>query len=387
MTDSPGLLQRIHRGDVIAAVLLFAAGGLLIGLGSFEHYRNVPTALRFVPLALTCAGVVIRRARPGWCLTLGTFGMAMELVLGFSLGTACVFTDNLYSYARYGRRQHVRPMAVISGGLVIVAAVWIAVATHSAAGTLSTAAIAAIVLLSPIGTGIIVRQAHDRASLEAERAEQATRLADVRRREAVLRERTIMARELHDTVANYLSAIALQSTALQARKDLDAETVRSSVAAIRSSSVEGLGELRRIIGLLRAGDEGEELASYRIDQVPDLVERIRAVGLKVDFDIEGAQLELPGEVELTVYRLVQEALTNALKYGSDASVVIGFEAEQLTVRVENALNPEADPVPSGGVGLVGMTERVRLLGGKVHAGLDGGRWKVCAEIPLGGNGG
>jgi signal transduction histidine kinase len=151
--------------------------------------------------------------------------------------------------------------------------------------------------------------------------------------------------------------------------------------------VEGLAELRRIIGLLRAGDEGEELASYRIDQVPDLVERIRAVGLKVDFEIEGAQGDLPGEVELTVYRLVQEALTNALKYGSDASVVIGFEAERLTVRVENALNPEADPVPGGGAGLVGMTERVRLLGGKVHAGLDGTRWKVCAAIPTGGNGG
>jgi signal transduction histidine kinase len=376
------------RGDAIAAGLLFAAGSLLIGLGSFERYMaDLPMWLRFVPLALTCLGVVIRRAAPGWCLAIGTVGFCMEVGIGLSLATACVFTDNLYAFARYGPRRKVRVLAPVVALLVLGLGVFSVLEGGSLAAVLTTLAIAAVVLLSPIATGIIVRQAHDRANLEAERAEQATRLADVRRRDAVLRERTIMARELHDTVANYLSAIALQSTALQARKDLDAETVRTSVAAIRSSSVEGLAELRRIIGLLRAGDEGEELASYRIDQVPDLVERIRAVGLKVDFEIEGAQGDLPGEVELTVYRLVQEALTNALKYGSDASVVIGFEAERLTVRVENALNPEADPVPGGGAGLVGMTERVRLLGGKVHAGLDGTRWKVCAAIPTGGNGG
>ena len=390
MTSPPRPLHRIRRGDAIAAVLLFAVGAILIGLGSYEHYRDVPLPLRFVPLALTCLGAVIRRARPGWCLTLGTVGMSMELVIGFSLGTACVFSDNLYSYARYGRRQHTRPMVIVGGALVIATAVWIAVASHSAAGTLSTAAIAAIILLSPIASGIIVRQAHDRANLEAERAEQATRLADVRRREAVLRERTLMARELHDTVANYLSAIALQSTALQSRKDLDAETVRTSVAAIRSSSVEGLAELRRIIGLLRAAEngtgEGEELASYRIDQVPELVERIRAVGLKVGFEVEGTRRELPGEVELTAYRVVQESLTNALKYGKDASVLVAYGPDQVTVRVENALHVEADPVPGGGAGLVGMTERVRLLGGKVHAGPDGDRWRVFAEIPTGGKG-
>jgi signal transduction histidine kinase len=118
--------------------------------------------------------------------------------------------------------------------------------------------------------------------------------------------------------------------------------------------------------------------------VPELVERIRAVGLKVDLEVEGAQRDLPSEVELTAYRVVQEALTNALKYGSDASVAVAYEAERLTVLVENALNPEADPVPSGGAGLVGMTERVRLLGGNVHAGLDGERWRVRAEIPTGG---
>jgi signal transduction histidine kinase len=396
MTSPPRYFDGVKRADLIAAALLFGIGAALLALGSYERFGfSVPHAMRFVPLVLVCAGVVLRRAHPGVTLALGVIGFGMEAVIGFSLAVVFVFTDNLYAYARYGSRRGLAVMIRVVVVAVIGVGVYVAVADGRAAAILSSAAIAALVLASPVFSALIVRQAHDRANLEAERAEQATRLADVRRREAVLRERTIMARELHDTVANYLSAIALQSTALQSRKDLDEATVRTSVAAIRSSSVEGLAELRRIIGLLRAADngtgEGEDLASYRIDQVPELVGRIRAVGLKVDFDIEGAQRELPAEVELTAYRLVQEALTNALKYGSDAAVVIEYGPERLGVQVVNALNPAAEPVPGGGAGLVGMTERVRLLGGKVHAGLDsthkdGDRWKVSAEIPTGGIG-
>ncbi|THV41751.1 sensor histidine kinase [Glycomyces buryatensis] len=376
-------LGRVRRGDLIAAVLLFAIGAVLIGLGSFEPYQEVPLAVRFVPLGLVCLGVVIRRSAPGWCLALGTVGFGAEVFIGFSLVTVCVYTDNIYSYVRYGPRERTRLLFAAASMLVLGAAVWIGVESRDAGGTLSTAAIAAIILLSPIGTGVIVRQAHDRAELEAERAQQAASLADVRRREAVLRERTLMARELHDTVANYLSAIALQSTGLQSRRDLDAETVRRSVAAIRQSSVEGLAELRRIIGLLRAADSEEELASYRLDQVPQLVERMRRVGLKVDFATSGEFADLPGEVETAAFRVVQEALTNALKYGSDASVEIACAPGRLTVAVENAVDTAAVPFPSGGAGLVGMTERVRLLGGTVRAGPDGRRWRVRAEIPTG----
>jgi len=383
---SPFQPGRIRRGDLLAAVLLFAAGAVLIGLGSYERHVELPQWVRFVPLALVSFGVVIRRASPVWCMAIGSVGFGIELAVGLSLATACIYTDNLYAFARYGPRRGVRILLPLASVLIAGFGVLAIVEQGSLVGVLTTVAIGAVVLLSPVATGIIVRQAHDRANLEAERAEQAVRLADVRRREAVLRERTLMARELHDTVANYLSAIALQSTALQARKDLDAETVRTSVAAIRSSSVEGLAELRRIIGLLRAGDEGEELASYRLDQVPELVERMRGVGLKVDFAIEGEERELPGEVELTAYRVVQEALTNALKYGSDAAVTVVFAAELVTVTVVNALGGGADPVPGGGAGLVGMTERVRLLGGKVHAGPEGDSWRVRAEIPTGGIG-
>ncbi|MCC3761905.1 histidine kinase [Glycomyces sp. TRM65418] len=383
------LLSRVHRGDVIAAVLLFFAGASLLALGSYERFGiEVPDRVRYVPLLLVCTGVVLRRARPGVTLALGVLGFGTEFAIGFSLAVVFVFTDNLYSYARYGSRRGLAIMMPAVVAVVLAVGVYVAVTDGRAASVISSLAIAALVTASPVFTGVIVRQAHERAMLEAERAEQTARLADVRRREAVLRERTLMARELHDTVANYLSAIALQSTALQARKDLDAETMRTSVAAIRSSSVEGLAELRRIIGLLRAAEngtgEGEELASFRLDQVPELVERMRAVGLKVDFTTEGPVRALPGEVELTAYRVVQEALTNVLKYGSDAAVAIRYGDDRVTVEVANAVRPGTDLVPSGGAGLVGMTERVRLLGGKVRAGPEGRRWRVHAEIPTGG---
>lgn len=382
MTRKPGLLRRVRRGDLVAAIVLFAIGAVMIGSGSFERYvPDLPMAVRFAPFALACLGVVVRRASPGLCLALGSTGFVTEIAIGLTFATVCVYTDNLYAFARYGPRRGVRYlgpalvlMVIALGGLVIIEGA-------NTAEVITTVAIAAVVLLSPIATGVIVRQAHDRAELERERAEQAARLGDVRRREAVLRERTLMARELHDTVANYLSAIALQSTALQARKDLDAETMRTSVAAIRSSSVEGLAELRRIIGLLRAGDEGEELASYRLDQLPELVERMRAVGLRIEVAVEGEERALPDEVELAAYRVVQESLTNALKYGADASVRIAYEPARLRLLVENSANPETAPVPGGGAGLVGMTERVRLLGGDVEAGPVGDRWRVRAEIP------
>ncbi|WP_205323827.1 sensor histidine kinase [Glycomyces sp. YM15] len=380
-------LRAVKRPDAIAAVLLFAVGSLLLALGSYERFGiEVPHWVRFIPLAFVCTGVVLRRARPGLTLALGLIGFGAEVAIGFSLAVVFVFTDNLYAYARYGSRRGLRIMLPVAVAAVLATGVYVAVADGRAAAVISMLAIAALVLASPIFTAIIVRQAHERAMLESERAEQTARLADVRRREAVLRERTLMARELHDTVANYLSAIALQSTALQARKDLDAETVRMSVAAIRSSSVEGLAELRRIIGLLRATDNGtgEELASFRLDQVPELVERMRKVGLDVDFTVEGPERALPGEVELTAYRVVQEALTNVLKYGSDAAVAIRYGDGRITVEVENAVRPGGDEVPSGGAGLVGMTERVRILGGEVRAGPEGRRWRVRAEIPTGG---
>jgi signal transduction histidine kinase len=384
MTSPPGLLRRVRRGDLVAAVLLFAIGAVLIGLGSFERYlEGVPVLVRLIPLALTCIGVVIRRAAPGWCLALGAAGIGIEIGIGLTFATVCVFTDNLYAFARYGPRRGVRVLIpAVTVGVVLLGGLTYFDGAE-AVGVLTTIAVGAVVLLSPVATGVIVRQAHDRAELERERAEQAVRLADVRRREAVLRERTVMARELHDTVANSLSAIALQSTALQSRKDLDSEKVRASIDAIRTSSVDGLAELRRIIGILRAGDEGEELASFRIDQIPELAERMRAVGLKVDFHVEGEARDLPGEVELTAYRVVQEALTNALKHGCDAEATVEFAPGTLVVTVVNALGDKGEAVPGAGSGLIGMTERVRILGGKVHAGPDGGKWTVRAEIPTG----
>lgn len=380
----PSLFHRVRRADLVAALVLFGAGSVLTGLGSYEQYVfEVPLWSRFVPLALVCAGVAIRRAAPGWCLALGAVGFGAELVVGLSLATVCVFTDNLYSYTRYGPRDRTRVLLAGTGAAIVVFSVWAAMEGNGAGAVLSAAAVAAVILVSPIGTGVIVRQAHDRASLEAERAEQTARLADARHREAVLRERTLMARELHDTVANYLSAIALQATGLQARKDPDAATVERSVAAIRQSSVEGLAELRRIIGLLRAVDADEELASYRLDQVPELVERMRRVGLKIGYEVEGPARALPGGVETAAFRVVQEALTNALKYGSDAAVVLVYGPDRLTVVVENTVDDAAAAVGGGGAGLVGMTERVRLLGGTVQAGPSGSLWRVRAEIPIG----
>jgi signal transduction histidine kinase len=362
---------------------LFPVGAVLLAFGNYSQYGyDAPLWMRLVPLALVCAAVAVRRAAPGWGLAAGIAGLGGDFALGISLPVVFIFTDCLYAFAAYGPRRAMRRLIAAAIGASLAVGALVFALGGGLEGIVTTTALAAVVFVSPAATGVIVRQARERAVLEAERAEQEARLGEVRRHEAVLMERTRMARELHDTVANYLSAIALQATGLQARERLDEATLKRSVAAIRQSSVEGLAELRRIIRLLRTVAADDELASYRLGQLPALIDRMRAAGLDCGLAVAGEERALPGEVETAVFRVVQESLTNALKYGSDARVRLDYGAEKVGIAVENRIHADGAAVPGSGSGLVGMTERVRLLGGSVSAGHRDGCWRVEAAIPL-----
>ena len=372
--------------DPIAGVVLFGAGALFISLGNYSDYGpDLPIWLRQAPLAAVCLAVALRRTVPIAALCLGTPALCLDFWFGVTLPVVVIYTDNLYSAVLYGPRRAVRLVPVLGFVLAVVLIVVLALVGGGFAEIVIAFSVWVGVVASPVLTAVVVRQARERARLESARAEQEVRLGELRRQEAVLTERTRMARELHDSVANYLSAIALQSTGLQTHRDLDRDTVERSVAAIRRSSLEGLAELRRIIGLLRTGDADEDLVSYRLDQVRDLVERMRGFGLEVEFEAETPQGALPGEIETAAYRVVQEALTNALKYGSEAAVRIACTPGAVTVEVENTVSDGSARLAPGGAGLVGLAERVRLLGGDVEAGPVGRLWRVRAELPLEGN--
>ncbi|WP_344477217.1 sensor histidine kinase [Nonomuraea monospora] len=392
---------------VLGAGLAFAVGVVLIAGGSHLE-RGVPTWVLVIPLAFTCAGVLVRQRAPLASLGLGVVGIVMDGFVGPSLGTVLVFTDNLYAAALYGPARFARVLLGIAGALAVVAGA-VAGFLYEDWRMLAVMGVqAGLVLITPVTTAVVLREQRDRAAAERMRAEQVARLAELDRQAAVAAERTRMARELHDMIANHFSAIAIQSTAALSRKDLDRETVRMVMESVRENSVKGMAEMRAMIGLLRQdGDEAENEATRpRLADAETLVERVRRAGMAVELRVEGEARELPAAVDLAGYRILQEALTNALKHGgSPVSVVVGYEGARVRLSVENALGEEGGEagLPGAGAGLIGMRERASLVGGVFDAGVvrdgalrdgalrdgvevggGGERWRVLVVLPTAG---
>ena len=212
-------------------------------------------------------------------------------------------------------------------------------------------------------------------------------------------ERSRIARELHDVISHQLSAIAVQAGAARLASQKDPAVAVRTVGGIEDIARQGLIELNRIVGALRR-DSREQLdrrPQPRLDDLPDLVNGARSAGLPVRLKIAGPPRSLPATVELAAYRVVQESLTNALRYAQSAptSVALSYLAGGLDLVVENAAPPvpatgrgtaaAGEPtVNSGTRGLQGLAERAHLLGGCLEAGprLDGG-FSVRAWLPAG----
>ncbi|MYR62405.1 two-component sensor histidine kinase, partial [Streptomyces sp. SID625] len=236
-------------------------------------------------------------------------------------------------------------------------------------------------------TGWSVRNHREAAEAARLRAEQTALLAETDRVQAVAAERARMARELHDMVAGHLSAIAIHSTAALSLDD--PATSRDALAVIRENSVDGLTEMRRLIGLLRDGPNGDApAAAPTLDGLAALVASARADGLDVALGTDHGKV--PAPVELAAYRIVQESLTNALKHGGEGPVRVSVRRRDDALRIEVSspyTGREAPRAPGSGTGLIGMRERAVLLGGTFGAGPEDGRWTVRAVLPLTGSAG
>jgi signal transduction histidine kinase len=201
---------------------------------------------------------------------------------------------------------------------------------------------------------------------------------------AVAEERARIARELHDVVAHGVSVIAVQADAAEAALEHDPARAAAPLRAIRGSAHDALGEMRRMLGVLREGDEGSEHGPQPgLAQLPELVEHARAGGQPVALEVDGEPRSLPPSLDLTAYRIVQEALTNVRKHagGAPATVRLAWAPGLLELAIR-----DAGPGPNGhlgGHGLVGMQERVRIHGGRLHTGVtaDGG-FAVIVRLPL-----
>ncbi|TDD84928.1 sensor histidine kinase [Actinomadura rubrisoli] len=349
------------------------AGGLLLlaahGYSTWSHEEHVPFGLRVAALLGLCSATLLRRTAPLTGLALATPFNFADVVMGPSLATAMIFGDALYAASLYGRRRTAEWLLGTTIGASLAAAGGVGAA-------LGDSRIAVL-------TAMAVREHRFKAEAERERAEQVARLAELDRRAAVSAERARMARELHDVIANHLSAVALHSSAVLKVPDLDREGVNRAMRVIRENSVQGLAEMRRMIGLLREGGGEEAATAPRLAELGRLVENTARTDLSAALEVAGERPELPAAVELAAYRIVQESLTNALKHAGPgrAEVKVEYARGRVVIDVLSPLGRDGSRLPGSGSGLIGMRERAAVLAGAFDAGPDGGRWRVHAELP------
>jgi signal transduction histidine kinase len=228
-----------------------------------------------------------------------------------------------------------------------------------------------------------------RRRLRFELVEGRRREQEEQARSTLLEERARIARELHDVVAHHMSVIAVRAETAPFRIPGLPEAVKDDMAETSAIAREALTEMRRLLGVLRGADaDAERVPQPGVDRLEGLVAAVQGAGLIVDVRVEGDQRPLPPAVELSAYRILQEALSNALRHapGAPAAVEVRYEPECLRLRVRNDRPrvPGTNPVPgAAGHGIVGMRERVAMLGGTLSAGptSDGG-YLVEAVLPL-----
>ena len=236
--------------------------------------------------------------------------------------------------------------------------------------------------LAPYVLGVVLavqaRRTADAASARAAIREQHAR-------EAVMEERVRIARELHDMVAHSVTVMVIQAGVVRRRLDGGLPVDRELLENIESSGRDAVGELRRTLGLLR-GENGDAQPPAGLDRLDELIGQVREAGLTVTVHRAGDAVPLPPAIDLSAYRIVQEALTNVLRHAGPerVTVSVGFRADGLHLAVVNDGRRVTVPEPgSGGQGLIGMRERATLFGGELSAApRDGGGFAVHARLPL-----
>ncbi|MGW0662408.1 sensor histidine kinase [Streptodolium elevatio] len=412
--------KRPHPHDLLLAAAGWVGGVAVWAVGLNDSYHDLPRALTLIPLTVMACTTVLRRSAPRTALAIGTVTVVVDQTTVPNVATVVLFADLIYAAALYAPLRTARRVAPACVVFTILSTV-VALSVLRDVKALIVGVFAGLVTLTSAWTGWIIRTHRDEAAAERLRAEQTALLAELDRRSAVEQERARMARELHDVVANHLSAIAIHSTAAMTVAKNDPEATSRALAVIRESSVQGLAEMRRLIGLLRgsgggetafAGDhEGAQAAVPRLDSLDAMLARASRSGADngLEFSLDDRRLngggrQLPAPVELAAFRIVQESLTNALKHAAPGMVKVRLvqSTRRLVVAVESPYVPGDGPrAPGAGAGLVGMRERASLLGGSFEAGprpeesagpgkgTDGKTacWQVRAELPLGDPGG
>ncbi|MGC5628819.1 sensor histidine kinase [Georgenia sp. Z1344] len=395
--------------DVRAAGFVVGIGLLTLGLGLYP-LTNLPSVYGadagsispwwfVVTLVAGSAVVALRSLHAGGSLVVGTLLLLVDLALGGSVAMLLVIWELIHHAALVGSRRMRIGLLVGVGVVAVLAGVGTAIGESDSRVWISTVLQVAGLGVMPIWWATEVRRGHElaevsaqKARLEAERADAVALAAERERADAVREERTSMARDLHDVISSHLSAIAIHSGAALAVPP-DGERDRAALTAVRREAVASLEEMRTMVGLLRSGSDEPWASPAGLDELPALVERTRDAGLALTVDPHvlapdgSVAVTAPTPVAQSALRIVQEALTNALRHGAgDAHLELERTGGTLSLVVTNELrDPRAADVdlatPSPGIGLLSMRERTEAMGGTFDAGVRDGVWQVRADLP------
>ncbi|MEV5383755.1 sensor histidine kinase [Streptomyces sp. NPDC052721] len=382
--------------DSFWAVVLFGLSALsVVNLDGVRGHHGTIAGGMAVSTVL-CVVVALRRRFPEPMLLLALVTGLAQLILDVETTVAdfamLVIT---YTVATVGARWASRLALAVSLCAATAAQIrWPVEDT----GFLGQAAIAVFqtvpfALAWVLGDSIRTRRAYF-AQLE-ERAARLEKEREAQAKVAVAAERARIARELHDVVAHNVSVMVVQADGAAYVLDAAPDQARKALETISSTGRQALAEMRRLLGVLRTGEHqesGEYVPQPDVEQIDDLIEQCRSSGLPVDFKVEGTPRPLPSGVELTAYRIVQEALTNTRKHGgpdAGASVRLVYFDDGLGLLVEDDGKGaphelyEEGGADGQGHGLIGMRERVGMVGGTLDAGpRPGGGFRISALLPL-----
>jgi signal transduction histidine kinase len=367
----------------LALALLATAAELAQVIGA----AGTPRAPALVLAVVAGGGLVLRRTAPLAVLATTLAATVAIVALGEDPSGATVLIA-LYTTAALCELR----VSLVALAATAATAATLSALTVDAPGREASATSGAIIAAG-LSVGIWALGAYAQTRRRYVRELQQRAAAAEREREqlawiAVHEERASIARELHDIVAHSVSVMLVGVRGARDVLRSAPETAEETLARVERSGEQSLAELRRILALLREPQQtAESRPQPSLAELDELVASYRDAGLPVRLEVIGEPLRLPGGVELSVYRIVQEALTNTLKHAdpSNVTVTLAFRDARLELEVVDDGTPTTPGSATTGQGIIGMRERVALLGGELQTGpREGGGFRVVAQLPLGG---
>ncbi len=377
--------QRLALGALVPPLPDTLLAGAIFGIAQIETWLTAPEAVGVYAVAAAAMTVPLawRRMAPVTVSVLA-FGVLVIMDLtGRGLDSAyimAVLIVAFYSVGAYLERRQ-----AVAGWAIAVALLAVLIGVESGPGAGDFLFVGSIVS-GAWALGMGLRSRSEEGAAHAERADRLQLEREALARQAVADERARIARELHDVIAHAMTIVVVQTSALRRKLLRQQADEDEQLQMIEQTGRQALQEMRRLLGILRTEETELDLSpTPGLADVPDLLRQLREAGLEVDVRVEGQPRPLPVGLDLTAYRVVQEALINVLKHAGTARTTLTtrYDDAHLDVVVSNwGGRPVTTSLP-GGHGLVGMRERVLLYGGSFDCGPVDDGFVVHARLPLG----